>query len=304
MPAFLKLIRFGNLLFIVLTQYLIRYFLFIPAGAGISLSDFSYFLLVFATICIAAAGYVINDVYDVEADKINKPEKRVIGKKISEKTANNLFIILNVTGVSMGFYLANLIGHPGFSAIFIFTSALLYLYASYLKQIIVVGNILISLLVALVILLPGLFDLLPAITAENRGIQSLLFSLLLDYAFFAFLINLLREMVKDQEDIRGDYNTGIRSLPIVLGVERTSKAIFALALIPLMAIIYYLYMYLFENTVAVLYTLLFILGPLLYFLVQITSAEKKKDFSRLSFILKIILFFGLISIGLHQLLLP
>ncbi|MGB8376330.1 MAG: geranylgeranylglycerol-phosphate geranylgeranyltransferase, partial [Salegentibacter sp.] len=256
MPAFLKLIRFGNLLFIILTQYLIRYFLFIPAGAGISLSDFSYFLLVFATICIAAAGYVINDVYDVEADKINKPEKRVIGKKISEKTANNLFIILNVTGVSMGFYLANLIGHPGFSAIFIFTSALLYLYASYLKQIIVVGNILISLLVALVILLPGLFDLLPAITAENRGIQSLLFSLLLDYAFFAFLINLLREMVKDQEDIRGDYNTGIRSLPIVLGVERTSKAIFALALIPLMAIIYYLYMYLFENTVAVLYTLL------------------------------------------------
>ena len=304
MPAFLKLVRFGNLLFIVLTQYLIRYFLFIPAGAGLSLSDFSYFLLVFATICIAAAGYVINDVYDVEADKINKPEKRVIGKKISEKTANNLFIILNVTGVSMGFYLANLIGHPGFSAIFIFTSALLYLYASYLKQIIVVGNILISLLVALVILLPGLFDLLPAITAENRGIQSLLFSLLLDYAFFAFLINLLREMVKDQEDIRGDYNTGIRSLPIVLGVERTSKAIFALALIPLMAIIYYLYMYLFENTVAVLYTLLFILGPLLYFLVQITSAEKKKDFSRLSLILKIILFFGLISIGLHQLLLP
>ncbi|MGB8376777.1 MAG: prenyltransferase, partial [Salegentibacter sp.] len=88
------------------------------------------------------------------------------------------------------------------------------------------------------------------------------------------------------------------------GVERTSKAIFALALIPFMAIIYYLYMYLFENTVAVLYTLLFILGPLLYFLVQITSAEKKKDFSRLSFILKIILFFGLISIGLHQLLLP
>ncbi|MFZ0488768.1 MAG: prenyltransferase, partial [Salegentibacter sp.] len=71
MPAFLKLIRFGNLLFIVLTQYLIRYFLFIPAGAGLSLSDFSYFLLVFATICIAAAGYVINDVYDVEADKIN-----------------------------------------------------------------------------------------------------------------------------------------------------------------------------------------------------------------------------------------
>ncbi len=304
MPAFLKLIRFGNLLFIVLTQYLIRYFLFIPAGAGLSLSDFSYFLLVFATICIAAAGYVINDVYDVEADKINKPEKRVIGKKISEKAANNLFIILNVTGVSMGFYLANLIGHPGFSAIFIFTSALLYLYASYLKQIIVVGNILISLLVALVILLPGLFDLLPAITAENRGIQSLLFSLLLDYAFFAFLINLLREMVKDQEDIRGDYNTGIRSLPIVLGVERTSKAIFALALIPFMAIIYYLYMYLFENTVAVLYTLLFILGPLLYFLVQITSAEKKKDFSRLSLILKIILFFGIISIGLHQLLLP
>lgn len=303
MPAFLRLIRTGNLLFIALTQLLIRYFLFVPQGAGISLSDLEYFLLVFATLCIAAAGYIINDVYDVEADKINKPGKLVIGRKIPERTANSIFIVLNVIGVGIGFYLANLIGHPGFSAIFIFTSALLYLYASYLKQIILAGNILISLLVGMVILLPGLFDLLPAITAENRGIQSLLFSILLHYAFFAFLINLLREMVKDQEDIKGDYNAGIKSLPIVLGVQRTNKLIFAVALLPLVAIVYYIYMYLFENTGAVLYSLLFILGPLLYFLVQITTAEKKKDFSRLSLILKIILFFGLISIGLHQFLL-
>lgn len=303
MPAFLRLIRTGNLLFIALTQLLIRYFLFVPQGAGISLSDLDYFLLVFATLCVAAAGYVINDVYDVEADKINKPGKLVIGRKISEKTANSIFIILNVIGVGIGFYLANLIGHPGFSAIFIFTSALLYLYASYLKQIVLAGNILISLLVAMVILLPGLFDLLPAITVENRGIQSLLFSILLDYAFFAFLINLLREMVKDQEDIKGDYNAGIKSLPIILGVQRTNKLIFAVALLPLVAIVYYIYMYLFENTGAVLYSLLLILGPLLYFLVQIPTAEKKKDFSRLSLILKIILFFGLISIGLHQFLL-
>ncbi|MBZ9630341.1 geranylgeranylglycerol-phosphate geranylgeranyltransferase [Salegentibacter sp. LM13S] len=303
MIAYLKLIRWPNLIFIALTLILIKFSFFEKFGAAIMLSTFGYALLILATLCIAASGYVINDIYDVQADKINKPEKLILGNKISEKKANNLFIILNIIGVGIGFYLANLLGKPGFVAIFIFSSALLYLYASYLKQIPVLGNILISLLVGFVVLLPSIFDLFPAINAQNKQIQSLLFSILLDYAIFAFLVNLLREMVKDQEDVKGDYNAGIQTLPIILGHSRTNKIIFGIGILPIAAIVYYSYNYLFENSFLVIYTLIFILAPLLYFQVRIWEAKKKKDYSHLSLMLKIILFFGLISIGFYQFLL-
>ena len=303
MIAYLKLLRWPNLIFIALTLILIKFSFFEEFGATITLNAFGYALLILATLCIAASGYVINDIYDIQADKINKPKKLIVGNKISEKKANNLFITLNIIGVAIGFYLANLLGRPAFVAIFIFSSALLYLYASYLKQIPVLGNILISFLVAFVVLLPAVFDLFPSISPQNKKIQSLLFSILLDYAVFAFLVNLLREMVKDQEDTKGDYNAGIKTLPIVLGHSRTNKVIFATGILPIAAMVYYIYNYLFENTFLVIYSLLFILAPLLYFQVRIWEATKKKDYTHLSLMLKIILFFGLISIGFYQFLL-
>ncbi|MFD1096062.1 geranylgeranylglycerol-phosphate geranylgeranyltransferase [Salegentibacter chungangensis] len=300
MYSFLKLIRYKNLIFIALTQLLIKYSLFNLMDADTVLSDFGYSLMIFANICLAASGYIINDIYDVASDKINKPEKMIVGKKISEKTATRFFFLLSIIGVGIGFYLANLVDKPGFTAIFVFSSALLYLYASYLQQVILAGNILISILVAGVVLLPGLIDLFPATNEFNKQNQSLIFSILLDYTLFAFLLNLLREMVKDQEDINGDYNAGITTLPIVYGVQRTNKVIFGLGLFTAGIIIYYVYSYLFENIAAVLYTLILILGPLFYFLAYIPTASRKKEFTRLSIVLKLVLFFGLISIGLHQ----
>ena len=297
--SYLKLVRLPNLLLIIFTQVLIKYGLFESFGIEITLSDFGFFLLCLSTVCIAAAGNVVNDIYDVETDRINKPEKKVVGEKLSEKAALQLFIVLSIIGVGIGFYLANIIGRPGFSAIFIIISALLYLYATYLKQMLLVGNIIVSSLVAMVVIVMGIFELLPAIDASNQQTQSIIFSILLDYALFAFLINWLREMVKDQEDITGDYNTGRNSLPIVLGTDRANKVIFTIGLFPLVAVVYYMYEYLFTNTYAVLYTLLLIVGPLLYFLATLWSAKHRKHFKHLSFILKLIMFFGILSIGLY-----
>lgn len=297
--SLLKLVRYENLLLIILTQYLIKFALFEPFGIAITLNEFGFFLLCLATVCIAAAGNIINDIYDVETDRINNPKKIIIGKKVSEKTAMTAYIILSVVGMGLGFYLSNMIGRPGFSSIFIIISALLYLYATHLKQILIIGNLVISSMVAMVIIIMGLYDLLPAITAQNQLTQSIIFSILLDYALFAFLINLLREMVKDQEDINGDFNSGRNSLPIAIGKERTNKVIFVVGLIPLILIVIYIYQYLFENLSATLYTLFLIVAPLLYFLINITAAKTKKQFSHLSIVLKIIMFLGLISIGLY-----
>lgn len=300
---FLQLVRYQNLLLIIITQLLIKYALFESFGIEITLSGFGFFLLCLSTVCIAAAGNIINDIYDVDTDRINKPQRQVIGNKISEKAALNAYLILTVLGVGIGFYLSNLIGRPGFSALFIIISALLYLYATHLKNILVIGNLLVSALVAMTVIIMGLFELFPAITPVNRQTQSIIFSILLDYAFYAFVINWLREMVKDQQDIKGDYNTGRNTLPIALGKERANKVIFVIGLIPLVAIIYYMYNYLFNNLTAVLYSLVLILGPLLYFLSTILTAKTPDHYRRLSLILKLILVTGLASLGLYPIIL-
>ena len=300
MLNFLKLIRGNNLLFIALTMFLIKYGLFEPFGVAITLNLFGFSLLVVAVVCVAASGYIINDIFDVKADIENKPNRTIIKHQISEKAGYMWFFALNIIGVGLGFYLSNLIGRPGFSAFFIFGSAILYIYNSQLQETVLAGNILVSLIVGLIPIGVGLYDLLPAITPTNQQTQSVIFSILIDYSIFAFLINLLREIVKDQEDINGDYNAGYKTLPIMLGKKRTNKILFLTALLPLGFLIYYIYQYLFENVSAVIYTLLLLVAPLLFFLVNIWSAEKKSEYSRLSLILKFVLFFGLTSIGLLQ----
>jgi 4-hydroxybenzoate polyprenyltransferase len=295
----LKLVRYQNLLLILATQILIKYALFETYGIAVSLAAFEFFLLCLATICIAAAGNIINDIYDVETDRLNKPQRQIIPSRISEKSGFNLYIILSILGVGIGFYLSNIIGRPGFSALFIIISALLYLYATYFKQVIFLGNIIISGLVAMVVIIVGLFDLLPAITPQNQQTQAVIFSILLDYAVFAFMINFLREMIKDQEDVNGDYNSGRNSLPIAVGRSRANKIIFAIGLIPLAAVLWYMYEYLFNNTYAVIYVLVLIVGPLLIFQVNLLNAKKKMHYTRLSLLLKIVMALGLLSLGLY-----
>lgn len=299
----LKLMRYQNILMIIATQSLIKYGIFESFGIAVALSTFDFLLLCLSTVFIAAGGNIINDIYDLETDRINKPEKQLIKSKISLKQAEVAYIFLTATGVGIGFYISNLIGKPEFSAVFIIIAALLYLYASYLKQFMIIGNIIISSLVAMVIIIVGLFDLMPAITETNRQSQSVIFSILLDYAWFAFLINWLREIVKDQEDITGDYNTGRTSLPIVIGTERTNKIIFGLGLIPLASVIFYSYEYLYGNLYALLYAMFFIVAPLLYFLISIWNAKTKKEFSKISGLLKLIMVLGLLSLGLYPLIL-
>lgn len=296
----LNLIRYKNLLMIAIVQLLIKYALFEPFGVAITLNGFGFSLLVIATLCLAAGGNIINDIYDKETDAINKPDKVIVGKTVSEKTAYNLFIAFNVIGVGVGFYLSHLVGKSGFFVLFVGISGLLYLYASYFKQLILVGNLLVSILVALSIIIVGLFELLPAITQENQATQVTFFKILWDYALFAFIINLLREMVKDIEDIDGDHKAGMNTLPIALGRERAKKIVFALSFVPIAATVYYVVTYLFKQQLVVGYFLLFIIAPLIYVSIKIFTAETKKDYHAISNILKLVMFFGMLSLLLYK----
>ncbi|MBP6587001.1 MAG: geranylgeranylglycerol-phosphate geranylgeranyltransferase [Flavobacterium sp.] len=300
---YLKLIRFQNLLMLALMQLVFRYGFLELQNIPLALADWQFYILVLATVCIAAGGYIINNIFDVETDTENKPENVIVGKFISETKAYNLYIGFTVIGVAMGFYLANLIEKPSFAALFIIIAATLYFYATSLKQSLLIGNFIVALLLSVSVVIVGIFCLYPVTFEENRPVMGLLFGILLDYALFAFIINFIREIVKDLQDVNGDLNQGMNTLPIVFGVKKTTKLVFVLGFVPIICIVYYINANLFASGLlyATVYGLVFILAPLLYFSTKIWSAATSQDFQHLSTVLKWILFFGILSIGIINL---
>lgn len=293
---FLKLIRYPNLLLLAFMQLIFRYGFLKLQNIPLALNDWQYGLLVLSTVLIAAGGYVINNIFDQDTDNDNKPNNVIVGKSISETNAYSIYVALNITGVSIGFYLSNVIAKPGFAALFILIAATLYFYAINWKQMLLIGNFIVALLLSFSVIIIGIFDLFPVVNQSNQPLMANLFSILIDYAVFAFMINFIREIVKDLEDVNGDYNQGMRTLPITLGISRTAKVVSILSFIPVGAILLYINNYLMPLLFVTIYMLLFVVGPLLYFSIKIWSASSQKEFHVLSLLLKWILLFGILSI--------
>jgi 4-hydroxybenzoate polyprenyltransferase len=156
----------------------------------------------------------------------------------------------------------------------------------------------VAFLLSFSVLIIGLFDLLPATYDGNRAEMGILFSMLIDYAIFAFIINFIREIVKDMEDVNGDYNQGMSTLPIAIGVKRTSTVVFVLGIISILILLWYINSYLMSNNLyfAVIYSLLFVVAPLILFVTKIWNSTEKKGLHFLSTLLKWIIFFGILSV--------
>jgi len=296
---YLKLIRYQNLLLLALMQLVFRFGYLELIKIPLSLFYWQYSLLVLATVLIAAGGYVINDIFDQETDEVNKPEKAIIGKHISESKAYTIYASLTITGVACGFVLANSVSHPNFAVLFVLIATLLYFYASSLKQIAVVGNIVVAALLAFSVIIIGIFDIVPNTFDINRAQMGLAFSILFDYAKFAFIINLVREIIKDIEDINGDNSQGIRTLPIIIGFKKTAIIAFVLLLIPTLYLFYYINDNLFANDLyySIFYILALVIAPIIFCLIKIVNAKEKSDFHFISQLLKWIIFFGILSVA-------
>ncbi len=293
MASYLQLIRYKELLFIAFTLLAIKFGFFEPFGFNTALSTFEYSLLVIAVLCIAAGGSVMLYI-------ATNTSKKMIDTIISEQNANKLFVVLNVIGVALGFYIANHIGKSSFSSIFIIISALLYVYATYLKTIPFAGTLTVAILLFVVVIFPGIFDLLPVINVQNKVTQSTIFSILLDYGILAFLLGILSEMIKDCRDMDTDHNTGAQTLPMLMGRDRTAKLGTLLALVPIIAVVLFTYNYLFQNTKAVIYVLVLVIAPLLYFAIKSWSAASKKDFLHLHYVIRFVMFTAVLSIALYS----
>ena len=294
----LNLIRYKNLILIAFMQLLFRYGFLKQQNIPLALADFQFGLLVLATVLIAAGGYVINDIFDQEIDAENKPKKAIVGNSISESMAYNIYVALTLTGVCIGYYLSNVVQRPMFLIVFILIASLLYFYATTLKQIALVGNVVVALILSFSVLIINFFDIFPATADDNREIMRPFFLILFDYAIFAFIINLIREIVKDLQDIKGDYNQGLRTLPIVLGLQRTAQILSILIIVPVVILLIYINNYLMLNNLyfSVIYGLMLVLGPLIFCAVNLWNAKTSQEFEKISTILKWIIFFGVLSI--------
>ncbi len=293
--GFLRLIRLTNLLLIALSQVLIRYCIILPAfetesiitgefPVFLSMIDFS--LLVFSTLLVAAGGYIINDLYDIDTDAINKPGKNLIGKLISERTAKSLFFIFSITGIIIGFYLAWKIDKWLMGSIHVFTAVSLWMYATYYKKKFLSGNILISFLTALSLLLVGLF--------EPEFYRNFIY--LFVYAGFAFSITLLREVIKDMEDIDGDERTLCKTLPVRLGLDKSKIIVYLLILMIVLLLTYVLYYFFYTNQVINFWImLLMFVIPFIALFILIKMAEQKKDYYYAGIFTKVIMTAGILS---------
>ncbi len=317
--AFLRLIRWQNLLIIIATQCLMRYALLAPLlrhmpgewngtpvvvpGLHLALSDFHFFLLVFSTVMLTAAGYVINDYFDTRTDRINRPERMVVERSISRREALVIHVLLNVLGVGAGVYLSFAIGFSFLAVIFVLIAGLLWFYSTTYKRQFLVGNLLVAFLTALVPFTVTLFEI-PALTKlfapqmiAYHATWRPLVMWSAGVSLFAFLLTLIREIIKDMEDYEGDLSFGRRSMPVVAGLDATRYVVIGLIVLTMVLLGGVVFFYL-RDTLTIIYTTLFLELPLLWLAWRMMRARSPQVYHRCSLLTKGIMLAGLLYLVL------
>lgn len=268
--GFIRLIRIQNLLIIILTQYLAAVFII----DSVRITSIPLFLISLSTIILAAAGYIINDYYDVKIDYINKPERVIVGKVLKRRVVLFWHSALNFIAIAIGFYLHWKIGLIHFGAAF-----MLWLYSNQLKRLPFIGNLIVALLTGLSI----------SILAFYFNEKQLILHI---YALFAIAISLIREIVKDMEDSKGDADFGCKTLPILWGIRKTK--LFLYFLIVLFYILIF-YMTQFLNNDILYYYFSGLTLFIIYFIHKLRIADTVKEYHFLSNFCKIIMLSGILS---------
>lgn len=265
-----RLTRFWNLAIIAFAQFFAAAFLFRQGNRVFT--DVWLYILSASTLLIAAAGYIINDYYDIKIDLINKPERVVIGKTITRRYAILFHTLMSMVGVALGLLINWKVGAINFVCAF-----LLWLYSNNLKRQPLIGNVLVSLLTGLsVFVLVFLYEQFHA--------------LVFVYALFAFFMTLIREIVKDMEDVKGDFTFGCKTLPIVWGIRRTKFFLYVLIAIFSCTVVLLDF---YQLSIPLIYFVPLLFVPMVVLLKQLITADTKHHFYQLSQFCKIIMLLGI-----------
>ncbi len=298
-----ELIRWKNLFFLLVIQKLLEYSVVFPILQTYGFqtkNSLEYWLLNVATILITASGYVVNDYFDVKIDKINKPQKVLVGKKIDKIKVMNFYIILSVLGVGVGLLLAFLVKSLTLGLIFIFTVGLLWFYSSSYKRQFLIGNIIVSFASALSLFIVAILSIqilqnsYSVELLKSTPIPTQIYRWVGGFSLFSFLMTLVREIIKDMEDIQGDREQECRTMPIILGIKKAKTVVIALLLMIILLLFFtILYWIDFTESITFRYTISALIIPLLLTIFFVIKAQKSSDFHQISSILKIIMVLGI-----------
>ncbi len=310
---FLRLIRFPNLMIVALTMILMRYAIIKPilTALPVEMNDmpllltrmelqlpwYDFLILIVSTILITAGGYVINDYFDIRTDLINKG-RVIVGNTISRRAAMSYHNIFNLLGVAGGFYISGRIGYWWLGVLFLLISGLLYFYSTTYKRQFLIGNLIVAFLTALVPFMVVICDALPvyrlyaATTVSFPGV-ALLFYWVGGFALFAFLTTLIREIIKDMEDYEGDQSLERRTLPVVSGLRNTKTVVVLLSVVEILLLYMVWFRYL-TDKITLAYITLLILVPFILVIVKVITGRNRKEFSRVSLLIKLIMLFGIL----------
>lgn len=320
--AFLKLIRLPNLLIIALTQYVVRYTIVYPFltinAIELKMSNLHFFLLSLSTVMIAAAGYIINDYFDTKVDRVNRPDKIIVGKYIKRRWAMGSHIVISGIAMLLAIYVAYVIGNIKLAIIQFLSIGALWYYSVSFKKRVFIGNFVVALLAALVPLVAGFYEIFSQKQFASETVNVMMFYLeegtsfddvnyllnqildniwmwVIGFSGFAFLSNLAREIIKDMEDYEGDKKYNSNTLAVVHGIttaKRITQFIFLVMMI-LLGILQYQQIT-FSDTTSFIYFFFALQLPLGYFVYKLQSATEKSHFSMLSKYTKFLMLSGIL----------
>ena len=305
LQAFLRLIRWQNLVFIVLTEFLFYYCIVLSAyeAQGIKsawfLSPVFFVWLTVSSVLIAAAGYIINDYFDLNIDQVNKPDAIVIQKIIKRRWAIFWHLCFSVIGVVIALYVSWKIGNWVVAPVNLACVFVLLFYSTTFKKKFLVGNVMISLLTAWVVFVLY-FSELDLVTLSREPFYhaalNKIFKQAVLYSGFAFVISLVREVVKDMEDIQGDEKYGCKTIPVVWGIPAT-KVFAGVWLVVLILSVFAMLIYalMLGWYTAALFALLLIAVPLILILRDLYHAATTEQFHKISKWIKLVMLTGILS---------
>lgn len=313
MKDFFKLIRWPNLLIVALTMLAMRYAIIgpllartevvlreshgYPMSMMLQLPWQDFLVLVLATVSITAAGYVINDYFDIKTDLVNKG-RVIVGTAVPRRRALMFHNILNILGVASGFYVSWRIGYPLAGVMFLLVTGLFYFYSASYKRQFLLGNILVAFLTATLPLLvlfyewAALYNFYSVHAADIPSLRVILWWIC-GFSLFAFLTTLTREIIKDIEDFKGDSVFGRNTLPVVLGVKTSvniSVSLTALILIMLWLVWYFFV----RDVVTLVYISVFLALPLGGIMFLLKRGRDTGDYHKASTMMKLVMLGGLL----------
>ena len=297
---FLRLIRWPNLVFILLAEILFHYCIFKPLypNAG-EVVDTHFYFIVFTYLFIAAAGYIINDYFDINIDQVNKPTRVVVGSYISRRWVIFWHLLFSVLGIYISTIAFPFQNYWHIHLSNLLTILLLWFYSTNFKKKFLIGNIVISILTAwsIAVVYFSKFTIQEIIhpnIADTANFR--LVKLMVVYSVFAFILTLVREALKDMEDMEGDQKFGCNTMPIVWGLKPT-KVYISVWLVVVIGCLAFIQLYVipFGWWYSILYCVLFIITPLVIVLAKLKTAYTSKDFHALSTYIKVAMFSGIMS---------